>query len=76
MATKKCKVVINKQGELIEADFYGAFQRARTHGDSLIVGGHRADQTAYPVAVVDWGEGLKEVKVENVKEIWEEFIYD
>lgn len=76
MATKKCKVVINKQGELIEADFYGVFQRARTHGDSLMVGGHRAGQIAYPVAVVDWGEGLKEVNVENVKEIWEEFIYD
>lgn len=69
---KKCKVVINKQGELIEADFYGVFQRAWTHGDSLLVGGFKAGQIACPVAVIDTGEGLKEVDVEDVKEIWEE----
>ena len=72
MTIKKCKVVINKQGELIEANFYGVFQKAWTHGDSLMVGGFKAGQKAYPVAVVDWGEGLKEVSVEVVKEIVEE----
>lgn len=70
MNTKKCKVVINKKGELIEADFYGVFQRAWTHGDSLLVGGFKAGQTAYPVAVIDMGYGLEEVNIENVKEIW------
>ena len=72
MNIMKCKVAINKKGELIEADFYGVFQRAWTHGDSLLVGGFKAGQIAHPVAVVDWGEGLKEVDVEVVKEIVEE----
>lgn len=72
MNIKKCKVVINKQGELIEADFYGIFQRAWTHAESALIGGRSAGQVAYPVAVVDWGEGLMEVNMENVKEIKEE----
>lgn len=72
MQSRKCKVVINKQGELIEAIFYGIFQRAWTHGESAFVGGYGAGQVAYPVAVVDWGEGLTEVNIENVKEIKEE----
>lgn len=71
MQLKKCKVVINKKGELIEADFYGVFQRAFTHAVSVLVGGYSAGQVAYPVAVVDWGEGLTEVNVENVREIEE-----
>lgn len=69
---KKCKAVINKKGELIEADFYGVFQRAWTHGESALIGGFSAGQTAYPVAVIDTGRGLEEVDVEDVKEIWEE----
>lgn len=72
MNTKKCKVVINKKGELIEADFYGVFQRAWTHGESALIGGFSAGQEAYPVAVIDRGYGLEEVNIENVKEIWEE----
>lgn len=71
MQSRKCKVVINKQNELIEADFYGVFQKAWTHGESAFVGGFSAGQVAYPVAVVDWGEGLTEVNVENVREIEE-----
>ncbi len=70
MQLKKCKVVINKKGELIEADFYGVFQKAWTHGDSPLIGGFKAGQIAHPVAVVDWGEGLKEVNIEDVKDIW------
>lgn len=72
MSIMKCKVVINKKGELIEADFYGVFQRAWTHGESALIGGFSAGQTAYPVAVIDMGYGLEEVNIENVKEIWEE----
>ena len=72
MENKKCKVIINKHGETVEANFYGVFQRAWTHGDSPLIGGFKAGQIAHPVAVVDWGEGLKEVDVEVVKEIVEE----
>lgn len=68
---KKCKVIINKNKETIEAVFYGVFQKAWTHGDSLLVGGFKAGQMAYPVAVVDWGEGLKEVDVADVLEVKE-----
>ena len=59
---KKCKVIINKNKETIEAVFYGVFQRA--YKGSFTVG-----QIAYPVAVVDWGEGLKEVRVADVVEV-------
>ena len=68
---KKCRVVINKNKETIEANFYGVFQKAWTHGESALVGGFSAGQTAYPVAVVDWGEGLKEVSIADVKEVAE-----
>lgn len=67
---KKCKVIIN-DNETIEAAFYGVFQKAWTHGDSLLVGGFKAGQMAYPVAVVDWGEGLREVNVADVVEVQE-----
>ena len=68
---KKCKVIINENKETIEANFYGVFQKAWTHGDSLLVGGFKAGQMAYPVAVVDWGEGLKEVDIADVVEVVE-----
>ena len=70
MENKKCKVIINKHGETVEANFYGVFQRAWTHGESALIGGFSAGQTAYPVAVIDIGHGLEEVNIENVKEIW------
>lgn len=66
---KKCKVIINQKEETINADFYGVYQKAWTHGDSLISGMYKARQIAHPVAVVDWGEGLKEVKVNQVVEV-------
>ena len=66
---KKCKVIINENKETIEAVFHGVFQKAWTHGDSLLVGGFKAGQMAYPVAVVDWGEGLIEVNVTDVVEV-------
>lgn len=68
---KQCKVVINKNNETIQADFYGVYQKAWTHGESLTIGGFGAGQIAYPVAVVNWGEGLKEVNVSDVKEVAE-----
>ena len=66
---KKCKVIINKNKETIGADFYGVFQKAWTHRDDTFAGGYKEGQMAYPVAVVDWGEGLKEVNVADVVEV-------
>ena len=68
---KKCKVIINKNKETTDADFYGVFQKSYTHQESLVPGGFPAGQIAYPVAVVDWGEGLREVGVHEVKEVAE-----
>lgn len=68
---KRCKVIINKNKETIEAVFHGVFQIAATHGDSVSAGGFKAGQIAYPVAVVDWGEGLKQVSVNDVVEVAE-----
>ena len=68
---KKCKVIINENKETIEAVFYGVFQKAWTHGESLSTGGFKAGQVAFPVAVVDWGEGLREVNVADVVEVAE-----
>lgn len=67
--TEKCVVKIN--GKELSATFYGVFQKAWTHGESLTVGGFPAGQMAFPVAVVDYGEGLKEVEVNTVKELEE-----
>ena len=72
MKNKKCELIINKYGETVEADFYGLFQKAWTHGESALVGGFSAGQIAYPVAVIDRGHGLEEVNIKDVKEIWEE----
>lgn len=68
---KKCKVIINENKETIEAVFYGVFQKAWTHGKYLITGEYKPGQVAYPVAVVDWGEGLTEVNVGDVLEVAE-----
>lgn len=68
---KKCKVIINENKETIEAVFYGVFQKAWTHGKYLTTGAFKPGQVAYPVAVVDWGEGLVEVNVADVVEVAE-----
>lgn len=68
---KKCKVIINKNKETTDADFYGVFQQSYTHQESLVPGGFPAGKIAYPVAVVDWGEGLTEVNVGDVVEVAE-----
>ena len=68
---KRCKVFIDrgKGKETIEADFYGLFQRAYTHQSSALVGKFPPGQVSYPVAVVDWGEGLLEVQMHEVIEV-------
>ena len=67
--SKKCVVKIND--EELPATFYGVFQKSWTHGESLTVGGFPAGQIAFPIAVVDYGEGLKEVEVNTVEELKE-----
>ena len=68
---KKCKVIINENKETIEAVFYGVFQKAWTHGESSLGREYKTGQVAYPVAVVDWGKGLTEVHVADVREVQE-----
>ncbi len=68
---KKCKVIINENKETIEANFYGVFQKAWGHGKYSTTGDYTPGQVAYPVAVVDWGEGLTEVNVADVVEVAE-----
>ena len=67
--TKLCTVII--EGLEYEAVFYGVFQKAYTYAGGMTIGSAPAGQVSYPVAVVDYGDGLKEVKVKLVKELEE-----
>lgn len=64
--TKLCTVII--EGLECEAVFYGVFQKAYTHAGGMSIGSAPAGQVSYPVAVVNYGDGLKEVSIEQVKE--------
>lgn len=63
----KCKALIND--EWVEAEFMGVFQTAWTHGESPLVGGHKAGQIAFPVAVVKYDGKLYELELKRVKEV-------
>lgn len=65
--TKLCTVII--EGLECEAVFYGVFQKAYTYAGGMTIGSAPAGQVSFPVAVVDYGDGLKEVNVELVKEL-------
>ena len=65
--TKLCTVII--EGLECEAVFYGVFQKAYTYAGGMTIGSAPAGQVSYPVAIVDYGDGLKEVNVELVKEL-------
>ena len=67
--TKLGTVII--EGLECEAVFYGVFQKAYTYAGGMTIGSAPAGQVSYPVAVVDYGDGLKEVNVELVKELKE-----
>ena len=67
--TKECVVRIND--EEIPATFYGVFQKAYTYAGGMTIGSAPAGQVSFPVAVVDYGEGLTEVNVKQVKELEE-----
>lgn len=59
-----CLAKIGKNWE--RADFIGIFQYSYTHGDSPMVGGYKAGQVSYPVAVVRFGGKLHQVDISNV----------
>lgn len=67
--TKKCMVII--EGLECEAVFYGVFQKAYTYEGGMMIGSAPAGQVSFPVAVVNYGDGLKEVNIGQVKELEE-----
>ncbi|WP_323708371.1 hypothetical protein P3U10_04420 [Mammaliicoccus sciuri] len=64
-ALKEAEELQNKY-EIEEKDFLGVYQKAWTHGDSPVMGGYKAGQMAHPVAVIIFGNKLKEVRPEQV----------
>lgn len=68
---KKCEVRNN--GEKRTADFYGVFQLSTIIAPSLMVGGHTGGVIAYPVAVVDFGDGDGLIKkpIEEIARVYE-----
>lgn len=68
---KKCEV--NCNGEKRTADFYGIFQFSSIVDPPLMVRGHSAGVISYPVAVVDFdnGIGLINIPIEEIKRVYE-----
>ena len=68
---KKCEVISN--GEKKTADFYGIFQLSTVINPSLMVGGHPGGVVAYPVAVIDLGDGdgLINLPIEKIAKVYE-----
>ncbi|MDU5417006.1 hypothetical protein [Peptoniphilus harei] len=69
---KKCEALCN--GEKYTADFYGVFQLSTVIAPSIMVGGHPGGVIAYPVAVVDFGDGdgLINLPIEKIARVYEE----
>ena len=65
----KCKVKI--KDDVFPATFYGVFQVSEIVEPSPIRGGHGGGVVAIPVAVVDYGDGLTKINVNNVFDIEE-----
>lgn len=68
---KKCEV--NCNGEKRTADFYGIFQFSCVIDPSPMIGGHPGGIVAYPVAVVDFdnGVGLINIPIEEITRVYE-----
>lgn len=68
---KKCEVHAN--GEKYTADFYGVFQLSTVIDPSPMIGGHPGGVIAYPVAVVDFGDGdgLINLPIEEIARVYE-----
>lgn len=65
--TEKLEPCLAKIGKCWErANFVGVFQYSYTHGDSLMVGGYKAGQVSYPVAVVRFGGKLYQLKLNEI----------
>ena len=62
--TEPCLAKIGKYWE--RADFIGVFQYSYTHGDSPFVGGYKAGQVSYPIAVVRFGGKLYQLKLDEI----------
>lgn len=69
---KKCE--IHSNGDKYTADFYGVFQLSTVIAPSLMVGGTPGGVIAYPVAVVDFGDGdgLINLPAEQIARVYEE----
>ena len=69
---KKCKVFDGNKK--YTADFYGVFQLSSVIDPSPMVGGHSGGVIAYPVAVVDFGDGdgLINIPIEKIVRVYEE----
>lgn len=59
-----CLAKIGKNWE--RAYFIGVFQYSYTHGDSPMVGGYKAGQVQYPVAVCRSGGKLYQLKLDEI----------
>lgn len=57
----------NVDGKNIKGEFTGVFQHSHTHGDSPMIGGFKAGQISYPVAVIKSGNRLYEVKLNEIR---------
>ena len=68
---KKCEVIAH--GEKYTADFYGIFQLSTVIDPSPMIGGHPGGVIAYPVAVVDFGDGdgLINLRIEKIARVYE-----
>lgn len=68
---KKCEV--NCNGKKYTGDFYGIFQFSSVVDPSIMVRGHAAGVIAYPVAVVDFdnGIGLINIPIEDITRVYE-----
>lgn len=63
----KCRVRFKEEEK--EAKLYGIYQHS--HVKQAIFRGEVGGVIAYPVAVVDWGEGVKEMPLSMINEIKE-----
>lgn len=63
----KIDCMANVDGKVIKGEFMGVFQHSHTHGDSPMIGGFKAGQISYPVAVVRSGSRLYQVELDNVR---------
>lgn len=61
---RPCMVVSGDKG--VPGTFYGVYQQAKVVGESPFIGGHKAGQISYPVAVVEYDGMLHEVNVDRV----------